>query len=172
MKSLDHTTDSGSLAGSESIVKSSGGTRATAVTARTTASHNIATKAGNFISKKNKAQKNSKGKETAPEPEPDTSDEDDSRERDAALSSPIKGKISRELNKVSQLISLVIVLGLLVIVTNDYFRPESGFGRHPSPVHSFRPMPNQNFLELLCRLGSRSSLLGTTPGDPLMMTTA
>jgi hypothetical protein len=99
------------------MTKSSGGIGATAVTARTTASHNIAMKAGNF-SKKNKA--GSKGKQKkAPEPKPDTSDEDDSHEREAALSSPIKGKISRELNKVSQLISLVIVLRLLVIVTND-----------------------------------------------------
>jgi hypothetical protein len=117
MKSLDHTTDSGSLAGSESITgKSSGGTRratSTAVTARTTASHNIATKAGNLISKKKNKGKgpNGKDKETAPT----LSDEDDSREREAALSSPIKGKISRELNKVSQLILLWLVIVLIVI---------------------------------------------------------
>ena len=71
-----------------------------------------------------KAQKNKgkglkgKQKETAPQ-EPDTnislSDEDKSCEREAALSSPIKGKTSRELNKASWLISLVIVL----MVTND-----------------------------------------------------
>jgi hypothetical protein len=111
LRTLDHTTDSGSLAGSESIVtKSSGGTRAatsraaasqasTTVTARTTASHHIASKAGKLIKNKgNLKGSNGKLKETAPEP--DLSDEDDSREREAALSSPIKGKISRELNKV------------------------------------------------------------------------
>jgi hypothetical protein len=44
-----------------------------------------------------------KQQETAPDPDDGTfslSDEDDSREREAALSSPIKGKTSRELNKV------------------------------------------------------------------------
>jgi hypothetical protein len=67
------------------------------VTARTTASHHIASKAGKLIKNKGKGS-NGKLKETAPEP--DLSDEDDSQEREAALSSPIKGKISRELNKV------------------------------------------------------------------------
>ena len=86
------------------------GTRATQA-GRTTASHNIATKAGNLISKKNKG-KGLKGKQKDKAPESDSgsdrtargislSDEDDSRERKAALSSPIKGKTSRELNKVS-----------------------------------------------------------------------
>jgi hypothetical protein len=83
----------------------SSGTQVTTVTARTTASHNIATKAG-----KNKG-KGPKGKKKDTAPESDSlSDEDDSREREAALSSPIKGKASRELNKVSRLISLVILL--------------------------------------------------------------
>ena len=88
--------------------KSSGRTQAT-VTARTTAnSHHIATKAGNLIPKKNKGKApdlKGKQKETAPE-----SDEDDSLEKEAALSSPIKGKTSREVNKASLLISLTIVL--------------------------------------------------------------
>ena len=56
---LDPTTDSGSLGGSESITggkSSRGTTQATTVTARTTASHNITTKAGNLISKKNKGK--------------------------------------------------------------------------------------------------------------------
>lgn len=108
LKSLEQT-DSGSLAGSESV----GGTRARpTVTARTTASHNIAsTKAGNLTSKKKNKGKASKGKQKETVPEPDTqpepeaqaslSDDDDSQEREAALSSPIKGKTSRELNKVS-----------------------------------------------------------------------
>jgi hypothetical protein len=63
-----------------------------------TASHNIAAKTGNLISK-NK-EKGSKGKQkdsTAPDPD---INEDDSQERKAALSSPIKGKTSRELSKV------------------------------------------------------------------------
>jgi hypothetical protein len=98
LKLLDHT-DSGSAAGSEKF----GGTQAT-VTARTTASHNIATsiKPGNLKNKGNLRR------ETAPDSA--ESDEDDSREREAALSSPIIGKVSRELSKASYLISLVIAL--------------------------------------------------------------
>lgn len=79
------------------------------MTARTTASHNITTKAGNLISKKNKGKGPNGKQKTEPEPASDAnyslSDEDDSREREAALSSPIKGIISRALNKVSQIIS-------------------------------------------------------------------
>lgn len=113
-------TDSGSLAVSESRPnsKSQASQAATGtVTTRTTASHNIATKAGNLISKKNKGKGRSvKGKQKDSDKAPDRhgdsdstginlnlSDEfdDDSHEREAALSSPIKGKTSREINKVS-----------------------------------------------------------------------
>jgi hypothetical protein len=113
-----HTTDSGSLAVSESRPNSKSQAEAATgtVTTRTTASHNIATKAGNLISKKNKGKGRSvKGKQKDSDKAPnrhgdfDTginlnlSDEfeDDSHEREAALSSPIKGKTSREINKVS-----------------------------------------------------------------------
>jgi hypothetical protein len=102
------------MAGSESIAKlksqasnsESGTQRASTVTARTTASHNITAKAGKSNSKKNKGKKGLNGKQkdsTAPEHDSSISlsDEDDSQEREAALSSPIKGKTSRELNKVS-----------------------------------------------------------------------
>lgn len=86
---------------------STGGTRPT-VTARTTDSHNITSttsklEAGNPAPKKNK-EKGLKGKQKeAPKLDSDTniSDDDDSQEREAALSSPIKGKISRQLNKVN-----------------------------------------------------------------------
>jgi hypothetical protein len=92
------------------IAAKSSGTRASTVTARTTSSHNItSTKAGNLVSTKNKG-KGRKGKKTtaAAGGEPGLTDEDDSREKEAALSSPIKGKISREGNKVKVvIISLV-----------------------------------------------------------------
>jgi hypothetical protein len=106
-KLLDCTTDSSSVADSESIATQptiaaakSSSTWAT-VTAQMMASHNIAIT--NLISRKNK-RKGPKGKKKDTAPEPDTgimvSDEDDSQEREAALSSSIKGKTSRELNQV------------------------------------------------------------------------
>lgn len=106
MKPLD--TDSGSLAGSESVAgrtstsasQSSGSTRA--VTARTTASHNIiATTNSKAVLKKNKGKGKPKEISSTAKPDTNLSDDDDSREREAALSSPIKGKTSRELNKVN-----------------------------------------------------------------------
>lgn len=106
---MDHTTDSGSLAGSESVTAKSagGGTRRATVNARTTAnSHDITnTKAGSLNLKKNKETgPKGKQKKTAPNPASDADEfEDDSREREAALSSPISGKTSRELSKESNL---------------------------------------------------------------------
>ena len=161
--------------GSLSDKSSESGTQVTTATARTTASHNIAakaTKAGNI--RKNKA-KDPKGKkkDTAPEPEPDSlSDEDDSREREAALSSPIKGKISRELNEVSQLISLIILLITMII----NLRRKSEFARqpsrHPSPVHPSPRMPNRSFPVLFCQSGFKNLLRGIILGDLLMLETA
>ena len=85
------------MAGSESIIASS---HTHTVNARTTASHNIATKVGNLNPKNKEKGQKEKQKETAPDDPENFSDEDDSREREAALSSPIKGKTSRELSKV------------------------------------------------------------------------
>lgn len=68
------------------------------------ASHNITTNLkGDLIPRKNKG-KDLKGKPKDLDTAPDAaslSDEDDSHKREAALSSPIKGKTSRELNKES-----------------------------------------------------------------------
>jgi hypothetical protein len=94
------------VAGSESITTKASANGHTLVTtkAQTTASNNIATKVGNLNEKKSKEKgPKEKQKETAPnDPENlNLSDEDDSREREAALSSPIKGKTSRELNKAN-----------------------------------------------------------------------
>jgi hypothetical protein len=90
------------VAGSESIA-ANGHTRVTGTTnARTTASNNIATKISDPKNNKEKGPKE-KRKKTAPD-DPENlylTDEDDSREREAALSSPIKGMTSRELNKVN-----------------------------------------------------------------------
>lgn len=67
---------------------------------RTTASHNIIAEAGKLNSKKNKEKGLKEKRKETTAPESDDSIEDDSHERDEALSSPIKGKTSRELTKV------------------------------------------------------------------------
>ena len=119
------------MAGSESIT-ASGHTRT--VNARMTASHNIAMKVGNLNPKNKEKGRKEKRKETAPYDPKNFSDEDDSREREAALSSPIKGKTSRELSKVIWLISLVIVL----IVTNVWLQTRVWVGK---PSKLSEPIP-------------------------------
>jgi hypothetical protein len=119
-KKLLDNTDSGSVADSESIAAAKSQAQRATVTDRKTASHNIASKTGNLISKKNKNLKGPKGKQkdTAPEPELLEDSDDDSKEREAALSSPIKGKTSRALNKVSSS-SLILVLITVKQVISD-----------------------------------------------------
>jgi hypothetical protein len=77
--------------------------RSTTGSGRTTASHQIAAKT-DIVTNLRKGKK-TKGKKQHSEPE--ASDEDDSLEREAALSSPVKGIVARKANKVSNQYHLI-----------------------------------------------------------------
>jgi hypothetical protein len=67
-----------------------------------TASHQIAAVKTDVVTKPRKGNQKTKGKQQHSKPEAyNASDEDDSLEREAALSSPVKGIVARKANKVS-----------------------------------------------------------------------